>query len=175
MTDRSADAELSAGRPDAITPPREVVRRAVERSKAAARERGLRPGQPVPKRSARKRKVSRDPELIGDQLDALIESAGWRDHLSIGSVVGRWRKIVGDDIANHCNPVTFDEGVLVVQADSSAWATYLNLLAPKLVQRFEADVGPGLVREVKVLGPSGPSWRKGKFVVRGRGPRDTYG
>ena len=28
---------------------------------------------------------------------------------------------------------------------------------------------------VTVRGPSAPSWKKGLFAVRGRGPRDTYG
>jgi predicted nucleic acid-binding Zn ribbon protein len=157
----------------ARTPPEEVARRAVELSRAAARERGLRPGRPTSKRS--KRRGSRDPELVGNELNAIVESAGWEVPLSIGSVVGRWREVVGDDIANHCDPVTFDEGVLVVQADSSAWATNLNLMAPQLLRRFEAEIGPNVVREVRVQGPRRPSWRKGKFFVPGRGPRDTYG
>ena len=49
------------------------------------------------------------------------------------------------------------------------------------LDRLANDVFPGrvvrkdLVRRVKVVGPSGPSWRHGPRHVRGRGPRDTYG
>jgi predicted nucleic acid-binding Zn ribbon protein len=25
------------------------------------------------------------------------------------------------------------------------------------------------------VGPTGPSWRKGRYHIAGRGPRDTYG
>jgi predicted nucleic acid-binding Zn ribbon protein len=63
----------------------------------------------------------------------------------------------------------------VVRADSTTWAANLRLLTPQLLARLEADVGAGVVREVTVLGPSGPHWAKGPRRVRGRGPRDTYG
>jgi predicted nucleic acid-binding Zn ribbon protein len=65
--------------------------------------------------------------------------------------------------------------VLVVQADSTAWATELRLLAPTLVRRLNEDLGAGTVVAVKVLGPGTPSWKRGRLSVRGRGPRDTYG
>ena len=28
---------------------------------------------------------------------------------------------------------------------------------------------------LKIVGPVGPSWRKGRYHIAGRGPRDTYG
>ena len=76
----------------------------------------------------------------------------------------------------HCAPVEFRDGVLVVRADSSAWATQLRLLSSSLLTRLAADVGEGTVSEIKVVGPSAPSWSRGSRRVQdGRGPRDTYG
>lgn len=89
--------------------------------------------------------------------------------------MGRWPEVVGPQIAEHCTPLTFEEGALVVQADSTAWATQLRLLLPQLERRLAEEVGEGVVTSIQVLGPGGPSWRKGKRSVRGRGPRDTYG
>ncbi|MGB4918016.1 MAG: DUF721 domain-containing protein, partial [Propionicimonas sp.] len=37
------------------------------------------------------------------------------------------------------------------------------------------QLGQGTVERVVVVGPSAPSWKKGKRSVPGRGPRDTYG
>jgi predicted nucleic acid-binding Zn ribbon protein len=93
----------------------------------------------------------------------------------VGGVVGRWADIVGPELAEHCVPDVFAEGVLVVQADSTAWATQLRALAPDLVRRLNEEVGHGTVSRVDVRGPGSPSWRKGRLNVRGRGPRDTYG
>lgn len=82
---------------------------------------------------------------------------------------------MGADIALHCRPESFENTVVVVRCDSTAWATQLKLLTPVLLCRFEEALGPGIVTRLQIHGPSAPSWRKGPRVVKGRGPRDTYG
>ena len=61
-------------------------------------------------------------------------------------------------------------------AQSSAWATQIRLLAPKVLARLADQLGAGVVTRLTVAGPSGPSWKHGLRSVPGaRGPRDTYG
>jgi predicted nucleic acid-binding Zn ribbon protein len=161
-----------------LTPPSEVARAALNRAKAAARARGSAPGRPVPRRASgagTARPDGRDPVLIGDALSRIATERGWQEELSVGGVVGRWPEVVGADVSEHCTPETFEDGLLVVRADSTTWAANLRLLTPQLLARLEAEVGPGVVREVSVLGPSGPRWVRGRRSVPGRGPRDTYG
>jgi predicted nucleic acid-binding Zn ribbon protein len=117
----------------------------------------------------------RDPQLLGATLDRLVEERGWETDKAVGDVMGRWPAIVGDQVAAHAVPVSFDEGELVVAADSTAWATQIRLLAPTLLARLAEDLGAGVVTAVTVRGPGAPSWKKGLLAVRGRGPRDTYG
>ena len=91
-------------------------------------------------------------------------------------VFGRWTELVGDEVASHCTPESFDDGRLVVRTDSTAWATQLKLLAPTVVRRLNEELGHGTVTVIEVLGPHLPSWTKGRLSSRdGRGPRDTYG
>lgn len=168
-----------------LTPASEVARAALNRAKAAARARGAEPGRPAPRRASgtgqgtgrgdTRTGDGRDPMLVGDTLARLAAERGWSEPLSVGGVVGRWREVVGEEIAEHCTPETFEDGLLVVRADSTTWATSLRLLAPKLLARLAEEVGPDVVTEVRVLGPAGPRWAKGKRSVPGRGPRDTYG
>jgi predicted nucleic acid-binding Zn ribbon protein len=89
--------------------------------------------------------------------------------------MGRWAAIVGPEVAAHATPQAFEDGELVVAADSTAWATQIRLLAPTLLARLAEELGAGVVTSVTVRGPSAPSWKKGLLAVRGRGPRDTYG
>lgn len=166
-----------------LTPASEVARAALNRARAAAEARGLRPGQPAPRRRtapAPERRSGpgrdgRDPTLLGDTLARLAAERGWSTELSVGGVVGRWREVVGDQVADHCEPETFEDGLLIVRTDSTAWAANLRLLVPQLLQRLEHEVGPDVVREVRVVGPTGPGWGRGPRRVPGRGPRDTYG
>lgn len=158
---------------------------ALARARAAAAEKGLRPGS-RPRKRPRPRGVDpilsgtardgRDPALLGDQLDRLLVDRGWKIDVAVGSVMGRWPQIVGPDIAAHVEPLSFTDGVLTLRADSTAWAQQMTLLTSSVLARVEEEIGAGSVSELKVLGPSAPSWRKGgRRSPDSRGPRDTYG
>lgn len=158
---------------------------ALARARRAARARGLRPGsKPAPGRRGRRAagtgegdrgRDGRDPTPLGDQLDRLLLDRGWGTDVAAGSVMGRWPTIVGADVAAHCAPVAFEDGVLTVRCDSTAWATNLRLMSSTLMGRIEAEAGEGLVSELRVHGPSAPSWKRGPRRSAGPGPRDTYG
>jgi predicted nucleic acid-binding Zn ribbon protein len=118
----------------------------------------------------------RDPQLLDATIGRLIDEQGWGTDVRVHGVFSRWEVLVGRDVAQHCTPESFDDGKLVVRTDSTAWATQLTWLAPKLVRRLNEELGEGTVTVIDVRGPHGPSWKRGLRSVRdGRGPRDTYG
>ncbi len=117
----------------------------------------------------------RDPQLFGDMLQRLMRARGWERPKAEATVFGAWEKVVGPDIAQHCRPVKLDAGVLTVEAESTAWATQLRLLAAKLLRNIAGEVGHNVVTKLNIHGPAAPSWNKGPRRVQGRGPRDTYG
>lgn len=117
----------------------------------------------------------RDPQRFGALVARVARDRGWSSRLTDATVLGRWPQLVGPDIADHCTPVSLREGELVLQAESTAWATQLRQLQRQLLRRLADAVGPDVVKRIRVLGPAGPSWRYGPRSVRGRGPRDTYG
>jgi len=156
---------------------------ALARAREAARARGLHPGsRPMRRRRgqtggtpASSGRDGRDPSLLGDQMDRLVLDRGWKVDVAIGSVMGRWPAIVGTEVAAHCMPVTFSDGVLTVRAESTAWATQLRLMSSSILGRLESEVGQDAVTELRVQGPSAPSWTRGLRRSTGPGPRDTYG
>jgi predicted nucleic acid-binding Zn ribbon protein len=105
----------------------------------------------------------------------LVAERGWQVDVAVGGVLGRWTTVVGSQVAEHCAPESFTDGVLMVRADSTAWATQVRLLVPMLLGRLGAELGDGVVTKVQVRGPGSPTWRRGRRSVSGRGPRDTYG
>jgi predicted nucleic acid-binding Zn ribbon protein len=171
----------------------DIAREARASARSEAPRLGVGPGRPsapaergdVPGRRRRSRFVDetrsgahpdeRDPQLLGPTLDRLVVERGWQTDKAVGDVMGRWPAIVGPQLAQHAVPVAFDDGELVLRADSTAWATQIRLLAPTLLARLAEDLGAGVVTTVTVRGPGGPSWKKGRLAVPGRGPRDTYG
>ena len=117
----------------------------------------------------------RDPQLFGAVLERLMKARGWQKPAAEATVFGAWEKVVGVDIAQHSRPIKLEEGVLTVEAESTAWATQLRMLAASLLKRIAAEVGHNVVTKLNIHGPAAPSWNKGPRRVRGRGPRDTYG
>ena len=117
----------------------------------------------------------RDPQLFGDLLERLMKARGWEKPKAEATVFGAWEKVVGPDIAKHSRPVKLDDGVLTVEAESTAWATQLRLLAGTLLKNIAAQVGDNVVTRLNIHGPAAPSWNRGPRRVQGRGPRDTYG
>jgi predicted nucleic acid-binding Zn ribbon protein len=94
------------------------------------------------------------PSLLGAALDGYVASRGWTEKLRAGRVFRHWDEIVGPDLAARCEPVRIAGGTLVVRAESQAWATQLRYLTPALVSNAAQVLGPGTVRNIRlVVGP----------------------
>ena len=112
---------------------------------------------------------------MSDAVETLLSRMGWTEQVEVAAVTARWREVVGDHIADHCEPMGFEDGKLVVRATSSAWATQLKLMSGQIRHRINEEFGRDIVGELTVLGPTARSWKKGPRSVPGRGPGDTYG
>ncbi|MBL7496736.1 DUF721 domain-containing protein [Frankia sp. CNm7] len=117
----------------------------------------------------------REPTSFQAAIGRLLASRGWQGKASDSAVLARWDTIVGPDISAHATPVSLRDGVLELVAESTAWATQLRFLAPRILAELRRELGAGVVTRVNVRGPSAPSWRHGPANTGGRGPRDTYG
>lgn len=151
------------------------ARAALDRAKSDARRRSARSGQSR-SRAQPDRAASEGPERFGTAIRRLVDERGWAATVQAGSVMGRWDALVGADLAAHCRPERLVDGELVLVAESTAWATQVRLLAPAVLARLAAELGAGVVRTLRVHGPTVPDWQSGpRRVTGGRGPRDTYG
>ena len=117
-----------------------------------------------------------DPTLVANILDDLIKDREWDSGLAEGNLFATWAKIVGDDVAQHTEPISLLEGKLLVRCSSTAWATQLTLAHNDILATLRVSAPGALVEAVRFVGPTAPSWKKGiRSVSNGRGPRDTYG
>ncbi|PRX47727.1 putative nucleic acid-binding Zn ribbon protein [Prauserella shujinwangii] len=168
---------------------RDLARAALQAARERANARGTEPGVVrrkrgglgIPGQNPRRRQWSgpgfdeRDPQPLGRLASRLAGQLGWAERLATGQVFGQWARLVGDEVAEHAQPVTLKDGELTVRASSTAWATQLRLLQRQLLAKIAKGVGHGVVTRMRIQGPTAPSWRKGPRHVSGRGPRDTYG
>ncbi|KAA1380352.1 DUF721 domain-containing protein [Aeromicrobium fastidiosum] len=158
--------------------PLELARRIAQSYRGEGQGAG-RPG-PGPKKRSRPIKPSRakneDPSTISDLLGQVVRNQGWTEKLDDQRIFTEWATIVGPEVAQHAQIDGFDDTVVHVRATSTAWATQLKLLAPRIVAKLNEALGDGTVTRIDVRGPQAPSWKNGTRSIRGaRGPRDTYG
>ena len=117
-----------------------------------------------------------DPQLISDVLKNLIQDRDWQSGIAEGNLFANWENIVGAEIAEHTEPITILEGLLTIRTSSTAWATQLNLISNDVLASLQASAPGALVEKLSIIGPQGPSWKRGLRTIRGaRGPRDTFG
>jgi predicted nucleic acid-binding Zn ribbon protein len=112
---------------------------------------------------------------LAGTVEDLVTERKWQDALRIAGIPARWTQIVGPDLAAHCRPERLEDGELTCVAESTAWATQIRLLSATILAKIATEVGAGVVRQLRVHGPTAPDWRHGPLRVTGRGPRDTYG
>jgi len=181
--DDAAAPQANASSEAVAKDPAAMAKAAMERARASARQRGARQTQAGRARAQRAEArrgtqpftPGRDPQPMSDAVETLLRRQGWTEQVEVAAVTARWREVIGDQIADRCEPVGFEDGKLVVRASSTAWATQLKLMSGQLRHRINEEFGREIVTELTVLGPAARSWVKGPRTVPGRGPRDTYG
>ena len=109
------------------------------------------------------------PTELAGELARLARRPGWSERLGAARLEAAWSNIVGPELTAHCEPVRLAGRVLVVRAATPVWATQLRYLTTQLIERTDAVLGTGSVREVNVTVGRLEGPRLGHT---GRGPED---
>lgn len=162
--------------PEDPNDPLDLARDITDRYKrgGAPAPKGQRRRRPPPPVGPRQRREDAVPisEVLGD----LIRDRGWGKQIDAQRVFDDWASIVGPEVAQHSRVTGFADSVVHVETRTTAWATQLKLLAPRIVAKLNELLGDGSVVRIEIRGPQAPSWKSGPRSIRGqRGPRDTYG
>jgi predicted nucleic acid-binding Zn ribbon protein len=120
-------------------------------------------------------KPGRDYSSLSSVVMKISNNETWKSHLTVADIAQNWAKYVGSSIAEHTQVAEFDNGVLVLRADSTAWSTQLQYLLPSLKKKIQAQLGNFALRDVVIKGPNSYSFKRGMYSVPGRGARDTWG
>ncbi len=135
-----------------------------QKRREASQKRGSQPFEP-----------GRDLVTASASLDQLFGEFNWTSKLAEAALFAEWEKVVGQDSAAASYPEEIKNRTLTVRCRSTAWATQLRLLSGKVLEQVHERHPDLQIDEIRFIGPTAPSWKKGPRSVPGRGPRDTYG
>lgn len=69
---------------------------------------------------------------------SILKSAGMADGLHEDEVRDAWRELAGDFIAEHTDPVSVKEGILLLRVTQPSMRFHLDQIKPMLLKRIQA-------------------------------------
>jgi predicted nucleic acid-binding Zn ribbon protein len=85
----------------------------------------------------------------------LLRDLGLEQGLLGHRAVAEWAEVVGPRIARRTRAIGFENGVLRVQVEGSAWRYELGFLERRLLQELERRLGTRAVRKLLFVQPRG--------------------
>jgi hypothetical protein len=85
---------------------------------------------------------------LGAGMQRMVTSIGGREHADKAKVTQVWLGVVGEQVAKHTAVRGVDRGRLLVDVDSSVWATQLQIMSDQLREGVNAEIGRRLVRTI---------------------------
>lgn len=93
-------------------------------------------------------------EKVDRTVGRLLDALGLSAVAAQARLAGSWTEIVGPLLAAKTCPARLKGRILTVCAVSAAWAQELSLSRSAVLERIDAVLGPGKVREIRVsVGP----------------------
>lgn len=83
--------------------------------------------------------------LVAKTLENLRLTSQYRSH----QVILLWQDIVGGEIASNAMAVSMEQGVLTVNASSSAWMHHLFMLKNEIMGKINNYIGAAVVKDIR--------------------------
>jgi predicted nucleic acid-binding Zn ribbon protein len=102
----------------------------------------------------------RAPRPLSSALAGLTDQLAPRT--TLGDVQRAWPVVVGAVVAKEATPTAEHGGTLTVTCRSSVWAQELDLMAPELVGRLNAQLGEGRITALRCVASPSRGWASAK-------------
>jgi hypothetical protein len=86
---------------------------------------------------------------IAGILKEVLKARGLGSGDALAKLRSKWATAVGGKIAQHAQPQMIRDGRLTLTVDSPAWMSQLNMLSPEIIEKINAVLDDGAVRELK--------------------------
>jgi len=88
---------------------------------------------------------------IAQALDMMVDDLKLRSKLNESRIRDGWAEIMGKPIAKYTSSVSLREGKLYIKIDSAALKHELNYSRGKIIELFNKELGPNVVKDVVIF------------------------
>ena len=100
-------------------------------------------------RNNRSRRKPDELRPAGEILAGVLAGLGLNERLREREAMLRWEEVVGPEIASKSSVLRIRDGILFIKVDSAAWRQELGFMKRRILDSYERQVGPGLVRDIR--------------------------
>ena len=108
-------------------------------------------------------KPGRDPNTLGSLVTLLAKNGNWAPHLKLAQLRNHWDQVVGPQIAQHSVVASFNDGILVIRAESPAWTTTLTYMIPQLTDTIKERLDGLDISQIRVTGPQAHPFTRSRY------------
>ncbi|MDO4913264.1 MAG: DUF721 domain-containing protein [Bifidobacteriaceae bacterium] len=98
-------------------------------------------------------KEGREPAIFGDVLSVLSNNSLFVVNMKIAQLNIQWETVVGNMIAQHSYVESYNDGVIIIRAQSNAWATNLEYMKDTLLKKIQEELNGLTVSKIIISGP----------------------
>jgi predicted nucleic acid-binding Zn ribbon protein len=100
-------------------------------------------------RKRRRKGDENGPQTLGAlAILALADLAG-PERSALIKVLRVWPAAVGKRVSEAARPARLIDGILTVEVESPVWSQQLSMMAPRLLEELERELGDKIVRELR--------------------------
>lgn len=97
-------------------------------------------------------KMRKPPRPIAGAVESVIGSLGIGRSYNGWLVVTRWSEIVGEQLAKRARAVRFDDGIIFVVVEDSAWRQNLSMEIDNILATIHSYPFGKAVRQIRLIG-----------------------
>jgi len=98
------------------------------------------------------------PQSIRSILEKTLKALEIDVPLKTYSVLGAWKEIVGESVADHTQPRSIRNRILFIEVSHSTWMQQLQFLKPTLLEKVNTFLGESLIQDIRFrLGKISPT------------------
>ncbi len=91
---------------------------------------------------------NKDPVPIKVILEDFLKEKKWNKKIKGYHIINCWAEVMGEEIAQHSQPIKIHDQTLFLRVKSNVWANELNLRKGELIQKFNLKAGEEMISDI---------------------------
>lgn len=85
---------------------------------------------------------------LKEALEDYFKRKRWDKRLKGYQAINYWEEVVGEEIAQHSQPIKIQDQTLFLRVKSNVWANELNLRKGELIQKINLKTGEEIISDI---------------------------